>query len=193
MRSAGLVKGWAVALALAAVTVACPRLGPGDRGDPCREHADCADDLVCADDKCGTPWARRWRLTVVGAHISALDPSGGAWDSDDSAPDPYMTVTVDGAEALRTQAKPDTLTPAWNEAVTVFLNNNTTVQIALWDDDFFSLFPAPIAATRDAPVALFELRQGSTTAYAVTGTLPDGGGGGMQTTTTITYQWDLAE
>lgn len=171
---------------------ACPRLGPAQKGDSCKVHSDCDTELVCAGGKCGSPWARRWRLTLESAHISQKDPSGGDWDGDGSPPDPFITVTADNSEVLRTQRQNNTFTPAWGESINVFLNNNTMVQISLWDDDLLSILPQGVAETRNQPLAYDELRQGEVTVYAFTGKLGDGGTGtGAQTTTTITYRWEL--
>ena len=173
-------------VALGAPVWGACRLGPGERGDSCKAHADCEDDLVCVKDECGTPYARRWRLTVESARLSDRDSAGDPWDGDGSGPDPYVVVSVDGQTLLRTQERADTLAPAWNESITFVLGSNTQVQLTLLDADF--LFPGSVAQTANSIVREEELRQETVTAFATTGR-PDAG----NAITSITWRWTLDE
>jgi hypothetical protein len=180
------MRPWLGGLFLMASLASC-RLGTGSTGDSCKEHSDCDSDLVCASSKCGTPYARRWRLSIESARITPTDSRGDSWDGDGSAPDPYVTVKMDGSEVLKTQVKDNTLTPAWGESVTLLLNNSTRVQVSLFDDDF--LFPQGITETIAGSISPAELRQGEVVAFAPTG----GPDAGVNSYTSVTFRWDLVE
>src|SRR5688500_7648048 len=99
---------WHFSLVLLVLLGACPS---GDSGDRCRDNDACDTDLICVKDKCASPYARRWRLSVESARISNHDSNNDTWDGNNGAPDPFIVVDVDDNQVLRTQIKQDTLTP----------------------------------------------------------------------------------
>lgn len=178
-------RGLALGLLALGVCWGCPRLGPGDRGDSCTESADCESDLVCVDDKCGSPWGERWRLTVVRATFGPNDGNNDPWDGD-GLPDPYVRLTVNGLEQLRTTTRADTRSPVWSESVSIPLQNDTLVEMVLREENLF--LDQSVVTTGNKPASLADLRAGETTVFAVVGADT---GNVNDRTVTLTYRWEL--
>jgi len=176
-----VVLGWVGLMA------ACPTTA-GKDGDRCKQNSECEDALICASGKCGTVYARQWRLSPLSARISPTDSNGDTWDGDGSPPDPFIVVLVDGTAVLTTQTVQNSLTPTWTESAVININNNTRVVIQMWDEDF--LIPQGMVATPDEAISAVELKQGQVTAFAITGP-PDAGLAGSQTS--VTYKWELVQ
>jgi hypothetical protein len=67
----------------------------GTGGLACRA---CAPNLTCGPTRtCGPDAAAHWVLVAASASVEATNSSGGAWDSNDGLPDPYVCLTVAGA------------------------------------------------------------------------------------------------
>jgi hypothetical protein len=123
---------------------------------------------------------------VERVRVAQHTSTGGNWDGDGTAPDPYVVVKVDDNQVLRTQTRENTHDATWTESVAFVLNNATRVQVEVWDDDF--LIPEGIAATPNTSVGVAELRAGSIVAY----TSPPGDAGNNEISS-IAYRWDVAE
>jgi hypothetical protein len=78
-----------------------------------------------------------WQFKITGAQVRAADPAtGGAWDADGSAPDPYVCVQVTGYAAQCSSYLANTLAPAWNFTVDAYpWNSLGNVTITVKDSD----------------------------------------------------------
>jgi Ca2+-dependent lipid-binding protein len=77
-----------------------------------------------------------WTFTVVSATVTATKDDGSMWDPDNSAPDPFATVTLAGTVLGMTETRDDTLAPFWNTALDpVVVDFGETLSIDLTDED----------------------------------------------------------
>ncbi len=81
---------------------------------------------------------RPWTFRFTQATIAAQQADGSPWDVDDSPPDPYVALSLDGSQIGMTPTLDDTLTPNWNFGIeTRDIQVGDSISINLNDDDTF--------------------------------------------------------
>jgi hypothetical protein len=102
----------------------------------CQTSSHCGGDLVCVAQSCVAPYARDYTVTVVSASVGAK----AFWDTIIPwTPDPFCVVKLAGVEKLKTAIKYDTLSPVWNESVTLRIEKDASLRIECWDDDLMAV------------------------------------------------------
>jgi hypothetical protein len=101
----------------------------------CTTSADCGNDEICSPvtGYCDAASGKTYTMKIVDAAIG-----GSGWDSDGSAPDPYVEVSVNGSLVCSTNYKSDTYYPYWGVTCnqTLTLSQSDTLLVVVWDDDF---------------------------------------------------------
>jgi hypothetical protein len=83
-----------------------------------------------------SPFGRPWTFTVESASISSTAANGTPWDADNSPPDPFARVYLDGVLIGTPPELQNTLTPVWNYSPSaVVINAGSTLSIDLIDSD----------------------------------------------------------
>lgn len=78
-----------------------------------------------------------WSFRVLNAKISKRKRSGLEWESDGTAPDPFVRLNVDGRQVWQSEVKENTNTPEWNVTLphNVEVKPNSEFRLELWDRD----------------------------------------------------------
>jgi len=83
-------------------------------------------------------YGRPWVLTAVTADVQSYQSNGTAWDFDNSPPDPYAKIFLDGVLLGATRTIDDTYDPNWNFSFPpVVVEEGSSVSIDLFDSDDF--------------------------------------------------------
>jgi hypothetical protein len=92
---------------------------------------------------CGTDdLGHAWTITAVGASIAPTKADGSPWDSDGSAPDPYVKMFIDDVLFASTSQLDDTFDPTWSYSPSpVVIGPDTKLSFELLDADGFSVDP----------------------------------------------------
>ena len=109
--------------------------GGGSFSSGCVAHADCGVELACVASACQSAFPRTYVFTFRSATIAKYNADGGSWDFNGGAPDPRMTLEVDGKVVCQTSTVQDTFDPTWNESCEVELFQTSKVAFSAWDMD----------------------------------------------------------
>ncbi len=122
-------------VALCVASCAYPR-----RSTPLSEVADVSDIDAPAD---------LWRLRFTRAVVPPRQRGDRPWDEDGTPPDPFVRLYRGDRQVYESPIAHDTLTPAWDDALTENLRLPSTreLRIELWDDDGVGL-PEPVGVWR---------------------------------------------
>jgi hypothetical protein len=92
---------------------------------------------------CGTDdLGHAWTITAVSATIAPTKADGSPWDSDGTAPDPYVKMFIDDVAIATTAQLDDTLVPEWGYSPSpVVIGPDTKLSFELLDGDEFSADP----------------------------------------------------
>jgi hypothetical protein len=83
-------------------------------------------------------FGRPWTFTAVSASISATEANGTAWDVDNSAPDPFARLYLDGQLVGTTPEIDDTDSPVWDYSPSpIVIEEGSTLSLDLIDSDTF--------------------------------------------------------
>jgi hypothetical protein len=81
-------------------------------------------------------YGRPWVLTAASADVPSTQANGAAWDFDNSPPDPYAQIYLDGTLLGATPTIDDTYAPTWNYSFPpIVINEGSSVSIDLFDSD----------------------------------------------------------
>jgi hypothetical protein len=100
----------------------------------CATSATCPADKVCSGGVCASPFGLHYRIVILEAKINPKTTTGGAWDNNGSAPDPYVVITIGGV-SWYTTTKLDTLQPSWKEYVPYTVGAATAIRFEVRDSD----------------------------------------------------------
>ncbi len=137
-------------LAAASLLVACggeePAAGnPGTSNNSfpeCYEIGDsCSGERVCIAGTCEAAFNRFYRVTIRDGELPATKPEGGLWDEgteEQTRPDPYVVIKVDGVEIGRTSTQQDTWFPTWNEVGEAQFIAGSRLEMTLFDEDLIA-------------------------------------------------------
>lgn len=78
-----------------------------------------------------------WSVTIISAQAPPRRVSGLNWDSDGTAPDPFVRILVDDRLVWQSSTVPDTLQPEFNATLPrdVFIQPSSRLRLELWDED----------------------------------------------------------
>ena len=83
-------------------------------------------------------YGRPWVFTAVSAAIPSAQSNGAAWDFDNSPPDPYGQIYLDGTFFGATPTIDNTFDPTWNFSFQpTVINEGSSLSIDLFDSDDF--------------------------------------------------------
>jgi hypothetical protein len=103
------------------------------QGEPCVEHAECAQDEFCHQERCTAVFGREYNFVMVGAEVGAARPDGNPW-AGDGTPDLYAVFGFVGQDHVcQTSAVEDSLEPLWNQSCELDMERGDTFGIELWD------------------------------------------------------------
>ena len=85
-----------------------------------------------------------WSIRLVDAVLPETKGGGLAWDSDNTGPDPYLRLLVDGRVIWESPVQENTRRPQWNVTMprNVYVPARSKFRIELWDEDTASSDPA---------------------------------------------------
>jgi hypothetical protein len=98
-----------------------------------------------------------WSFRLISAEIPPRKRSGLDWDSDNTKPDPFVRLYVDGRKVWESPVVYDTTSPQWNLPLprNVEVGPNSLFQIELWDfDTIASADPVGKLTRQGLPVTL---------------------------------------
>ena len=127
----------------------------------CTTADDCGVSDICISGRCESAWGRSYRITAVSATLRV------GIDSDDSVPDPYITVVVDGT-AHQSAYVDENYAPTWNYSFDATLRSASTFTWTIYDYDWVDddpLWSRPSGTSVDVGW----LRAGTTTFYSDSG------------------------
>ena len=116
----------------------CPsgQVCAGSSCGPCTKSSQCSATQICTGyGACADADGRSYLVTLKSATIPTTDSSGSAWDGLGGAPDPFVSIGVNGTAVQATSTKSDTFSPAWNEAITVQLHVGDELDFWVYDED----------------------------------------------------------
>ena len=114
--------------------VAAAACAPFDEVGDCTTA--CLGDQICVGTTCAPAFPRSYQLELY-ASLGSRDPDGACWDDlFCGAPDPYVTVRVDGVNVYRTREASESFSARYpGERVTVSLRSGSEVFLEAWDSD----------------------------------------------------------
>ena len=85
-----------------------------------------------------------WSIRLVDALVPETKGGGLAWDSDGTAPDPYLRLVIDGRVIWESPVQENTRKPHWNVTLprNIYVPTHARFRIELWDQDTASSDPA---------------------------------------------------
>lgn len=116
-------------------------------------------DVFCeGTGTCVPAFGRIYRIGVSQVTLPERDPAGECWDVGCGAPDPYVTVSVDGSTIGATPAGADVFSVTW-DPIQIFeatVLAGTDIRFDVWDEDATSDDGAFFCA--DEPITVERLR-----------------------------------
>lgn len=90
--------------------------GPGCEGRVC--GTTCPRGFACngSGSGCVVDPSSNWVVTATDGAVSRTTASGGSWDIDGSAPDPYLCLTINAVQRCTSYAL-NTFTPVWTDGL----------------------------------------------------------------------------
>lgn len=123
---------------------------------------DCGGGIFCeGTGRCVPAFGRIYRIGVMQVSLPERGPDGMCWDVGCGAPDPFVSVTVDGTVVGTTTAGTDLFNVTW-DPIAVFDANilaGSGVHLDVWDEDV-TTHDGAFACARD-PIAAADLRSRS--------------------------------
>lgn len=85
-----------------------------------------------------------WSIRLVEGLLPETKGGGLAWDSDGTAPDPYLRLLIDGRVIWESPVQENTRNPHWNVTLphNIYVPSGAKFRIELWDEDTASSDPA---------------------------------------------------
>ena len=85
-----------------------------------------------------------WSFRLIGADLPPFKGAGLPWDSDGTAPDPYLKLILGERVVFETPVRENTLRPEWNVTLprNIYVSSSTRFRIEVWDRDSASSDPA---------------------------------------------------
>lgn len=123
----------------------CSTSGGGASGAGGCTFADECDALeFCHLEACQPVLGREFSI-VLGTGTAVTD---AGWDVGGGAPDPFVSVTMDGGRPCVSSTRSDTFTPTWSEVCDVVLSEGGELVIEMDDEDVASADPMLIFTAR---------------------------------------------
>ncbi len=100
-------------------------------------------------------------LHVDSALVPRLTRGGQAWDAvGNEAPDPFVVVSLDGREVLRTPSAPDTYSPDWSHEIAsnLWAEPTAVLRVELWNANTLNNVPICVRELRNWRTYLKEER-----------------------------------
>lgn len=75
----------------------------------------CSGETICIGTTCEAAFNRIYSFSMISVKVASLNQGGSAWDVLGGAPDPQVTVKLNGTTILSTGSKGDVFSAAFNE------------------------------------------------------------------------------
>jgi len=115
----------------------CNATGTACELPACSSCSECGSEEVCLFGRCGSPWGRDYRITLLSGRFPDRTPGGLCWDTPGCGfPDPTARVRTNDSPLTDALAcADDTLTPMWGRFTDRTLNRSDSLDFALIDED----------------------------------------------------------
>lgn len=134
----------------------------------------CGGDDICASGFCSSAFGRRYNIYIQTATLPERDDAGECWDAACGAPDPFVTVVVDGVAVGTTITRDDVFTADWGQMFPATIFAGSTIEMTVYDEDLTvddPAFTCTIAAIDAATLRVGDLNcagtLGSIDAYII--------------------------
>ncbi len=121
--------------ALFSITVALAGVGcganGGGQGHGCSDSFECGDLEFCNAGSCDEVAGRSF--FVAAERGTAV--SNGDWDAGGGAPDPFVSIFLNGDLQCYTDTEDDTFQPSWGEGCEVVFESGGELEIDMYDED----------------------------------------------------------
>ena len=111
-----------------------PPDGPSNVCSPSDPNS-CSGETICIASHCEAAYGRIYKFGDISATIAAQNTGGSAWDAFGGAPDPKVTVKLQGQTILTTSVKSDTFTAQFTESTERELIAGQKLEVSLVDAD----------------------------------------------------------
>lgn len=105
--------------------------GNGGQDSGCSSHRECGDLEFCNDGSCDEVAGRKFFVSAD-AGTAVTD---GDWDVGGGAPDPYVSIFMDGDLECYTSTDDDTFAPRWGEGCAVVFEAGGELELDMYDED----------------------------------------------------------
>jgi hypothetical protein len=105
--------------------------GNGGQGDSCSDSSECGDLEFCNAGSCDEVAGRSFFVSAK----RGTAVSNGDWDTGGGAPDPFVTIFLDGDPQCYTSTQEDTFQPEWGEGCDVVFESGGEIELDMYDED----------------------------------------------------------
>lgn len=95
----------------------------------------CSGETICIGTSCEPAFGRIYRFSSITATAAAQNQGGSAWDVFGGAPDPQVTVKLNGTAIITTGSKGDTFTASFSESTEQEIVAGSKLQLIESDAD----------------------------------------------------------
>lgn len=126
-------------------------------GETCSPSADtCPGETLCVGGSCVAAFGRIYTIGNVAVQLPAHKTNGDAWDALGGAPDPLLTVTLNGTIVLMPPSVADSFTATFPQTADADIPAGSTLVVAVDDEDVTANDPG--FACQANPLTAAELR-----------------------------------
>ena len=116
-----------------------PRLPPPDAPGPTvcssADPTSCSGETICVGTTCEPAFNRIYSFSQISVTVATNNPGGSAWDPFGGAPDPQVTVKLNGMQILQTSVASNTFAASYSESVDQEIVGGSTLELDVQDSD----------------------------------------------------------
>ena len=95
----------------------------------------CSGETVCIGTTCEPAFNRIYSFSQISVTVATNNPGGSAWDPLGGAPDPQVTVKLNGTQILQTSVASNTFSASYSEMADQEIVGGSTLEVDVQDSD----------------------------------------------------------
>ena len=96
----------------------------------------CSGENICVAMTCEPAFNRIYHFSAISVVVAAQNPGGSAWDPFGGAPDPWVSVKLNGTEIIHTPSVTDVFQASYTDTSDTEIVGGSTLELVVADSDF---------------------------------------------------------